>query len=88
MKLGQTVAWRSQAAGSWRDKQGAIVEVVPAGAQPSKMPGAGWGRQRESYVVKVGSRLYWPHVGALKLVATEAAPACPTCGRTMPEATP
>lgn len=59
MKLGDQVCWISQANGRAREKFGQIVEVVPAGTQPSRDrfpglyrgPGVGGCRNHESYVI-------------------------------------
>lgn len=64
--IGQTVKWRSQAGGTWKDKQGEVVHVVKIGAacpspkwlanrySASAAPiNAGWPRDHESYIVKV-----------------------------------
>lgn len=65
--LGNWVTWKSQANGYWKEKTGKIVEVVPARARPnSKIKEPGLSRQEESYVVKVGSQLYWPRVSGLR----------------------
>lgn len=70
MKAGDKVTWRSQAGGSWKEKTGEIIYVVPAG----RLPRSEWHqadtclpRNHESYIVKVGRRTYWPRVSALKL---------------------
>jgi hypothetical protein len=68
--LGDKVAWTSQAAGSWRYKMGTVVEVVPPGAYPS-VRGCGMPRDHESYVIKVGSRKYWPRVSLLRAPSFE-----------------
>lgn len=72
-KLGDRVVWESQAQGSWKRKEGEVVEVVPAFGLP-RLAGDGWGmhREHESYVVAVqtGKRKttlkhYCPRVSAL-----------------------
>jgi hypothetical protein len=63
-KLGDRVRWQSQAAGSWKEKRGTIVEVVPAKRQPSNAPYSG-SRSHEWYVVDVDGQLYYPRVSAL-----------------------
>lgn len=67
-KIGSGVRWKSQAGGYAKEKIGIVVEVVPAKALP-KNKGGGWGSPRghESYVVKVGSKLYWPIVKNLSV---------------------
>lgn len=84
MKLGDEVAWCSQAAGVWKWKSGTVVAVVPPLTSPSVMYDllkevggemmfdGGPGRAHESYIVKViaGPRklLYWPVVSQLQEV--------------------
>ncbi len=71
--LGVEVTWTSQAGGHAKTKQGPIVEVVPRRKYPkSRVDGCGMSRQHESYVVRVGNKLYWPRVSALRLVAPTA----------------
>ena len=78
------VAWTSQAAGVSKDKVGRVVVVVPDGGNAigalqnhlgRKPPQyvLDWGMCREgvSYVVKVGSRYYWPKAEYLKLYVGE-----------------
>ena len=69
------VQWTSQAQGSWIEKIGTVVEVVPAGKRPEKIPsGSGWGfaRKHLSYVVEVDQggrrrpKLYWPVASLLE----------------------
>jgi hypothetical protein len=64
-KVGDQVEWVSQADGWSRTKQGVIVEVIPAGKRPN-LRGAGSARKHESYLVRVGGRVYWPRVIHLK----------------------
>ena len=73
-KVGDKVAWTSQAAGVARTKIGEIVEVVPAHHRPqAKMKGLGMPRDHESYVVRAvamrnsnrSSKLYWPRANKL-----------------------
>lgn len=76
-RLGQTVRWQSQAHGSHKVKTGEVVEVVPEGSRPDrarfptlyKHSGCGSARHGPSYVVKVGSKIYWPRVNSLRPVA-------------------
>lgn len=81
-KIGDQVEWSSQAQGSETTKQGRIVAVVSAGDRPNrdnfedlyKGPGCGFGRDHESYVVRVVAgktgnakpKHYWPRVSALR----------------------
>lgn len=60
-KVGDPVQWKSQAGGYIKSKAGIVAEVVPPMASP-RNKGDGWGspRNHESYVVKVGTKLYWP----------------------------
>ena len=82
---GARVRWRSQAAGSWKTKEGVVVAVVEAGQHPSQVLAAndyidGWvdagclSRKERSYLVRVGKRrqLYWPRVSALEVVEEKA----------------
>ena len=80
--LGDIVTWKSQAGGCVKQKNGCIVQVVPAGSKPDrerfaalyKGNGCGCARDRESFVVKVdvgktkgnSFRFYWPVVSLLK----------------------
>jgi hypothetical protein len=69
------VAWSSQAAGSWKEKRGEVVKVVPAGAKVPEGYGVYGARDHESYVVRVPSKsgrgrgtYYWPVVSKLKKI--------------------
>lgn len=77
LNVGDIVTWTSQANGSSITKKGTVVEVIPAGKQPSvdviRTPGAA--RKHESYVVDVVQvsngrarkpKRYWPLVSLLK----------------------
>jgi hypothetical protein len=76
-KVGDKVRWTSKAAGILREKEGVIVEVVPAGMVPLRM-GVNMGRPRRevSYIVSavaVGTgcerrHSYWPRTFNLKRV--------------------
>jgi hypothetical protein len=77
--VGDTVRWRSQAAGSQKEKVGRVVEIVMAGSKPSNRGssfayGGGMNRNHDSYVVEVqqGQKkrplYYWPRVNKLELV--------------------
>lgn len=82
MKLGDKVQWTSSASGGTRTKCGEIVEVVHPGDRPSRefadlhRQGCGYGRDYESYVVRVKQgkterskpRHYWPKAEKLLLV--------------------
>jgi hypothetical protein len=65
LKVGDLVVWDSQSDGKSRTKQGVIVEVIPPGKRPN-LRGAGSARKYESYLVRVGGRIYWPRVIHLK----------------------
>lgn len=75
LSIGTAVKWRSQANGGVKEKVGIIVDVLPAGARPSrelfpslhKHSGCGFGRDHVSYVVMVGKRIYWPRAAALEV---------------------
>jgi hypothetical protein len=78
---GAKVTWRSQSAGTWKEKTGQVVAVVPADGYPTEAlkavgingrAGDGRPRDHESYVVRARGRLYWPRVSALVLVAVDA----------------
>jgi hypothetical protein len=64
---GEEVRWRSQAGGSWKQKQGLVIQVIDAGSRPSPhvLKGCGWQRDHESYIVRVDGKNYWPRVTAL-----------------------
>jgi hypothetical protein len=70
--VGQGLSWSSQAQGSSKSKTGLVVEVVAAGARPIGIPGAGFSRNHESYVVEVPQgrnakpKKYWPIVSGLQ----------------------
>lgn len=66
-KVGDTVQWTSQSAGTWKTKRGVIEMVVPAGKRPS-LRGAGLPRNHGSYVARVGGRSCWPLVSKLALI--------------------
>ena len=65
--VGDRVKWRSQAAGSWLEKLGTVIEVVPAKRTPTTIGHLGT-RNHESYVVeatvvlarKAKPQKYWP----------------------------
>lgn len=90
-RCGDTVTWRSQAAGIWREKTGQVIAVVPAGSRPNDtfqalgmrehMKGAGWQRDHVSYVVRAGGRLYWPRVSALTPASSAPCPHCNGTGK-------
>lgn len=66
--VGDAVTWTSQAGGHTTTKTGVVERVVPPRAD-SGIPGSGFHRAHESYVVKVGrSRLYWPVASLLRAV--------------------
>jgi len=82
--VGDRVTWKSQAGGSWKQKTGTVVEVVPAFKVP-KDKNFGSSRNVESYIVEVSypakrsksaikkvvqrkPERYWPLARNLKLV--------------------
>lgn len=78
LKIGDAVYWDSQSRGSWKEKAGTVVGIVPPGAAPEQFVpdssysipvGHGQPRAEESYLVQVGKsrRLYWPRTGDLYL---------------------
>ena len=81
MKVGDRVTWTSSSHGSCtKKKTGEIIAVVPQDGDPgsycaelirSQMFGGGSYRSHESYVVLVGTNLYWPRVKWLKLAEGE-----------------
>ena len=84
MKIGDEVTWTSQALGRTKTKTGIIVDVVAEKDVPDRVlfpslspqvrKAAGIGRKGESYVVKVGSQLYWPLAKNLELRFKEEVP--------------
>ena len=86
LKLGAIVAWETKNYGALHAKAGIVIEVVAAGALPSKLTGSRCAvpRRYESYVIeshvlkmkrgrKQRRRLrYWPLASELKLVAEPA----------------
>lgn len=83
--LGDRVEWTSQAGGYAKTKQGIVDAVVLPGERPDrdryaalyKGPGAGFGRNEESYVVLVGTRPFWPRTRALRHASEAAANPAP-----------
>lgn len=85
-KVGDRVQWESQASGSWTEKRGVIVAIVPASVSPFRcLPGRFEGpihrfdnsfRDHESYLVQVRQcrRLYRPRVSSLALDSEAAEP--------------
>jgi len=76
LRVGDTVQWTSQSAGSTLTKVGEIIEVVPAAGRPKSMSAnrSGAPRDHESYVVLASAivdgkvrprRRYWPRVSKL-----------------------
>jgi len=84
-KVGDIVSWSSQAAGTTTTKVGTVVEVVPAGREPTKMARAvGSTRKHVSYVVDVPRfakkskqplkpESYWPIVSLLSMHVVDGA---------------
>jgi hypothetical protein len=74
MQLGDSVTWKSQANGHWKEKTGTIHEVVPLRHPPNTFikDGHGSSRDHESYVICVkrprSVKYYWPVVSGLQLV--------------------
>lgn len=80
-KVGDEVSWNSASNGSWKEKIGDVVEVIPAGVSVhrskfrNELDASSIPRKEESYVVCVGPKpgsrakpkYYWPRVSALKL---------------------
>jgi hypothetical protein len=75
IKIGTTVKWGSQAGGFWTEKIGKVVAIVPPMTQVNerlrragengRLREPGMARDHESYVVRIGSKLYWPRVSSL-----------------------
>lgn len=81
-KKGESVTWKSQAAGHVKKKTGLIVGIVPADKYPNQKYGKvsfkkrdyerfvfGVTRDHRSYVVNVNGKLYYPLVKYLKVKA-------------------
>lgn len=80
-KEGDEVSWSSQAQGSFKEKTGEVVEVIPAESNVRKskfaqfLDAPGLPRKEESYIVCVGPKpgsrakpkYYWPRTSALSL---------------------
>lgn len=85
LDVGDRVMWESQSCSYTTAKTGAVVVVVPADWNPSKLcenagyrpntkTGFGCSRDHRSYLIKVdgkGDRLYWPRVRHLKHLRQE-----------------
>lgn len=74
-KVGDKVAWTSQAGGYTKTKRGKVVHVVPAHVMPPHAltpKGAGMARDHQSYIVEVtrprSATLYWPRAAVLVAV--------------------
>jgi len=71
-QIGNKVQWCSSSNGRTKAKEGVVVEIVPAGAVPSRSwlqlhrgSGIGMPRDHESYVVIANRKQYWPRVNKL-----------------------
>lgn len=93
-EVGDVVTWRSQAGGSWTEKTGAVVEVVPALCRMSSAIAKELGyygneytprRKGLSYVVRVGDKFYWPRTAALRLGGLDVCGTCHGSGRVAKE---
>jgi hypothetical protein len=74
VRIGDVVAWTSQAGGNYKTKTGTIVEVVPANSFATMGNNRASRRGHESYIVRVKGRrggLYWPHACQLRLSALD-----------------
>ena len=79
-EVGTVVTWRSQSAGTWKEKTGVIVARVPPHADVNEMTygharrvrigNPGMPRDHVSYVVRADGRLYWPRVILLRPAAS------------------
>ncbi len=63
---GDNVHWTSQSSGYKKTKCGVIWRTVPAGVVPHDIKKPGSARKRDSYVVWVDGKLYWPKTEYLK----------------------
>ena len=78
-KLGDRVTWGGAASPHINEHVGEVVAEIPAGFRPINILDAagidrdgffhGLPRNHISYVVRVGSKLYWPRVAQLRLVS-------------------
>ena len=75
MNIGNKVVWKSAARGTWKTKEGFIIDIVKPGQEPDKKywphlfgKYSATTRAHESYIVKVGNRHYWPIVSKLEKV--------------------
>jgi hypothetical protein len=71
---GTSVRWTSQGRGTWNDKEGVIVEVVPRDQLPTSNVrlGSTKPRDHESYIVKTkDGKFYWPRISALQFVTSQ-----------------
>lgn len=77
--IGNKVKWSSQAMGSWKEKEGTVVDVVPPKKVTQMMRSLDLGaynfRKHESYIVHVPAKsgrgkgtYYWPLVSKLQRV--------------------
>ena len=66
LAVGDLVRWDSTMAGTWSQKEGRVIEVVPAGCRPSSIRSA-MTRDHESYVVRSGDRVLWPAASAVRI---------------------
>lgn len=77
-KTGDKVKWISSSNGTEKEKRGVIEAVIPAGGRPTEeqrreADAYGYGRNHESYLVRVPGKterskgkLYWPLANKLK----------------------
>jgi hypothetical protein len=65
-KIDDVVEWVSQSAGVAKKKRGKVVRILGAGDRPDGVRNPGLPRDHVSYIVKVGSRRYWPRVSQLR----------------------
>ena len=78
MQVGNEVTWTSSSSGFTKKKLGIVVLVIPKdtsasnvvarefGEAPKYVKNWGGARGHESYVIKAGSKLYWPLVSRLR----------------------
>lgn len=85
-RRGTCVRWTSGARGSATEKTGIVVRVLAPGERPKggEIREPGLARDHESYLVRVGNRLYWPRVKGLEVTELPDARRAPMEGETAP----
>lgn len=86
-KVDDRVTWGGKTSPHINEKTGPVIQVVPPGQDVywdslpegeryGQLLAEGMARNHESYLVRVGTKVYWPRVSQLRL---EGVMACPTC---------